>query len=451
MAGPTRELTHEPANRDKTTGACCEPELNWTPRFGGPHRGMRIRRHITEMGDALDHPAAEDRSVEMHYAHALFLTLNRGIPLIKKISLILVLAVGLIWAAASFLFNLWGKGASVDELTKSLKPAFTNAGIAQAQKDVTTVKGVVNELKGTTLPFLVKTLAPQDVPVVVAGAFPAVGVALGTNDPYGKPYADHRIYLDHAADYLSFVATSLKSQQGNFADAQAIPTKDIGTIGLAALFLALGVVILIVGWLLFSKPGLGRPLAILTAVLGVVVIVVTYVLNVPGKTQSVDDLTNAFRPVFTTSATPLSIATAQKYLDGVTAADAELRSTLLDRLSDLIQPKLTKDQIATTLTQVSPKVANALYGKDSVDTKVTPLVGILDRFDALAAKVKKGIPQFKDADNLPGIGWPTTSVQVLFVVPAILLILCGIGLALPGGKKVETSIQPVARGRAPAR
>lgn len=371
----------------------------------------------------------------------------------KKISLILVLAVGLIWAAASFLFNLWGKGQSVDHLTKSMKPAFTNASVAQAQKDVTTVKAVVKELKGTTLPFLVKTLAPQNVPVVVAGAFPAVGVALGTKDPYGKTYADHRIYLDHAADYLSFVATSLKSQQGNFADAQAIPTKDIGTIGLAALFLALGIVVLIVGGLLFAKPGLGRPLAALTAVLGVVTIVVTYVLNVPGKTQSVDNLTNAFRPVFTTSATPLSIATAQKYLDGVAAADAELRATLLDRLSDLIQPKLTKNQVAAALTSASPKVAKALFGKDSVNPKVTPLVGIVGRFDVLAAKVKKGISQFKDADNLPGIGWPTTTVQALLVIPAILLIGCGVALSLPGGKKVETSptsTQPAARGRAPA-
>ncbi|PZS20893.1 MAG: hypothetical protein DLM57_00060 [Pseudonocardiales bacterium] len=351
--------------------------------------------------------------------------------MIKKVSLAIVFVVGLTWVAATFIFNLWSKAPGVDGTTKVLRPAFSNAGVAQEQKDINAVNGVVTELKTVTIPFLATQLkvTPAAATTLLASKFPAVGVALGTTDTDGKPYADGKTYLEHAAGYLTTVVTTIKAQQPGFKSAESIPTKDIPTIGLTWLFLVLGIVVLLVAALVILKPGLGRVLAAVVVVVGIVVIAVTYVLDVPGKTQGVDNITNAFRPVYKSSG-PLSINTGAKYLAGVRAADVEIETKVVPALPGLLNVPLAT--VVTALQTNSPKVSAALLGQDPADRKISVLAGILGRFDALAAKVKQSSSDFKKTDGIPGLGWPTTIVQFLLVGPAVLLILAGLGLLLAG-------------------
>lgn len=357
--------------------------------------------------------------------------------MIKKASLTVVLLIGVIWVAATFIFNLWGKTKSVDNLTDGLRPAFSNSGIAQEQKDVAAVQDVVTELKTVTIPFLATQLktTPAAVTALLASKFPAVGTALGTTGPDGKKYADGKLYVDHAAAYLDTVVKTIKAEQGDYNNADTIVSKDISTVGLALLFLVLGIVVLIVGALIATRPGLGRPLAVLTAVLGIVVIVVTYVLKVPTKTQSVDDLTNAFRPVFAKSG-PLSIDTGARYLAGVRAADKQIETEVVPALPSLLG--LPQAAVVSALQANSPKVAGAFLGKDPANPSVSVFAGIVDRFDAVAKKVIDGRKDFKNTDSIPGLGWPTTTVQLLLVGPAILLILAGVGLLAAGGRRRVT-------------
>jgi hypothetical protein len=356
---------------------------------------------------------------------------------IKRASLTVVLLIGVIWVAATFIFNLWGKTKSVDKLTDSLRPAFSNSGIAQEQKDVTAVQGVVTELETVTIPFLATTLktTPAALTALLAAKYPAVGTALGTTGPDGKKYTDGKLYVDHAVAYLNTVVTTIKSQQKSFNNADTLVSKDISTVGIAWLFLILGIVVLIVGALIATRPGLTRPLAVLTAVLGVVVILVTYVLKVPTKTQSVDDLTNAFRPVFATSG-PLSIDTGAKYLAGVRAADNQIETQVIPALPGLLG--LPQATVVAALQANSPKVAAAFLGKDPANPKVSVFAGTVDRFDAIAMKVIVDREDFKNTDSIPGLGWPTTSVQLLLVGPAILLILAGLGLFVAGARRRPT-------------
>jgi hypothetical protein len=356
--------------------------------------------------------------------------------MIKRISLVVVFAIGVIWIAATFIFNLWGKTKAVDNLTDSLRPAFSNSGVAQEQKDVDSVNGVVTELKTVTIPFLATTLktTPAAVTTTLASTFPAVKTALGTTGPDGNPYPDNKTYLEHAAGYLTTVVTTIKSERGDYNKADTLVSKDISTVGLAWLFLILGVVVLVVGVLILARPGLGRPLAAVTALLGVVVIVVTYVLNVPVKTQGVDNLTNAFRPVFAKSG-PLSIDTGAKYLAGVRAADVELETKVIPALPGLLG--LPAPTVVSALKTNSPLVSDALLNKDPKDPNQSVLAGILTRFDVLAAKVEANRADFKKTDSIPGFGWPTTTVQLLLVGPAILLILAGVGLFLSSATRKE--------------
>ena len=360
-----------------------------------------------------------------------------GDLVIKKASLAVVLLIGVIWVAGTFIFNLWGKTKSVDKLTDGLRPAFRNSGIAQEEKDVAAVQGVVTELETVTIPFLATQLktTPAAVTALLAARFPALGTALSTTGPDGKPYADKKLFVDHAATYLETVVTTVKKERKDFNNADTLVSKDISTVGLAWLFLLLGIVVLIVGALIITKPGAGRPLAILTALLGVVVIVVTYVLKVPEKTQSVDDLTNAFRPVFAKSG-PLSIDTGAKYLAGVKAADKQIETEVIPALPK--QLGLPPAVVNAALLANSPKVANAFLGKDPLNAKISVFAGIVDRLDAIAAKVIAGRKDFRNTNSIPGLGWPTTTVQLLLVGPAILLILAGAALFVTGGRRTVT-------------
>jgi len=355
---------------------------------------------------------------------------------IRKASLTVILLVGVIWVAATFIFNLWTKTKSVDKATDGLRPAFTNSGIAQEQKDVAAVQGVVTELKTTTIPFLATQLktTPAAVTALLASKFPAVGTALSTNGPDGKPFADGKLFVDHAAGYLDTVVKTIKAEQKDFDNADTIVSKDISTVGLAFLFLILGIVVIVVGLLVATRPALTRPLGVLTVVVGIVVIVVTYVLKVPTKTQSVDSLTNAFRPVFAKSG-PLSIDTGAKYLAGVRAADKQIETEVVPALPALLG--LPQAAVVAALQSSSPKVAAAFLGKDPTNPKVSVFAGIVDRFDAVAKKVVDGRKDFKNTDSIPGLGWPTTIVQLLLVGPAILLILAGAGLAVAGGRRQD--------------
>lgn len=352
--------------------------------------------------------------------------------MIKRVSLGTIVAIGAVWVLATFVLGLWGKTAAADRLTGDLKPAFSNAGVHQERQDASTVGAFTTELQGTTIPFLAKQLdakqldaKPQEVVSLLASKYPAVGKLLGTKDNHGAPFADGHTYLQHASSYLDQVSATVKANQGNFDKASDIPAPFLPTKGVAVLFLLVGLAALALGGSAIANPALVPRIAAGTAVLGLVVIVVTFALGVPGKTQALDDLTGDFRPVFTGTG-ELSIAEGQQYLAAVRAAEVELQTKVLPALPGLLQT--TPDNVASALASNSPVVAKALLEKDSGNADLSVLAGIVSRFDTVAATVSDNVGDFRSTDRIPGLGWPARSVEWLLVVPAIALLLSALGL-----------------------
>jgi hypothetical protein len=349
---------------------------------------------------------------------------------IRKISLTTILVVGVVWVVATLLFNLWGKAPAADHLTNALQPAFTNSGIAQQQLDSKTVNAFVTDLNTTTVPLLA-TLTHQSnaqVGALLSKTFPDVGKLLSTNDNSGQPFADGQSYLSHAAGYIATIAATNQAQQHNFRNVRQIPIKGLNIVALAVLFVILGLVVLIIAGLFIWRPSLARPLGAALMALGLVVVAVTLFIDVPGKTQSVDSITNAFRPVFATTG-PLSINQGQDYLNAVSAADTTLETQLVPTLSTLL--KLPSATIVATLTKTSPVVSAALFAKDPANPNVSVLRGILNRWDGLAGIVVAQRSNFANADDLPGWGMSTTIVQFLLAGPALILVLAGAGFVVP--------------------
>jgi len=349
---------------------------------------------------------------------------------IRKISLTVVLVVGAVWFTATFLLNLWTKTNDADQLTSTLAPAFSDATIAQTQADSAAVNGVVKDLNTTTVPLLADLThqQPAQVVKVVGEAFPSFGRLLTTTDNHGQPYPDGKPYLEHAAGYIETVSTTLDAQQADFGPASNIPTKSLPTKDVAVLFAVLGLAMLGIGGAFIRKPDLARPLGATVAALGLVVVAVTFVIDVPGKTQSLDNVTNAFRPVFADSG-PLSIDEGQAYLDNVGAADQELEAKLVPTLSELL--KVPPATVKSVLADKDPVLAGALLGKAANNPRVSPLRDILDRWNGLAATVKGQRANFRGTDGIPGWGMPSTMVQFLLVGPALILVLCGIAWIVP--------------------
>ena len=350
--------------------------------------------------------------------------------MIRKISLTVVLVVGVVWFAATFLLNLWTKTHSADQLTAALKPAFSDATIAQTHADSKAVDAVVRDLNTTTVPLLANLThqKPAAVLKVVSQAFPSVGRLLTTTDNQGKPYTDGKTYLDHAAGYIATVSNTLDAEQHDFDQASQIPTKFLPTTAVAWLFALLGLIAIGLGSVFIWKPELARAVGAAIVALGLVVVVVTFLIDVPGKTQSLDNVTNTFRPVFATSG-PLSIDEGQAYLDAVGKADKTLETKLVPTLSSLL--KVPPATVTSVLTSKDPVLAGALFGKATDNPKVSPLRDILDRWNGLAAAVKSQRTNFSDTDAIPGWGMPSTMVQFLLVGPALILVLAAIGLLVP--------------------
>jgi hypothetical protein len=190
----------------------------------------------------------------------------------------------------------------------------------------------------------------------------------------------------------------------------------------------LGLVVLSIGGLFIWRPSIARPLGAALIAIGLVVVAVTLVIDVPGKTQSVDSITGAFRPVFATTGA-LSIDQGQDYLNAVSAADKTLETQLVPTLSSLL--KLPSATVVSTLTKTSPVVSAALFSKDPANPNLSVLGGIVSRWDGIAAIVVAQRSNFANVDDIPGWGMSTTMVQFLLVGPALLLVLAGLGWVVP--------------------
>lgn len=350
----------------------------------------------------------------------------------KRVSLYVVFVVGVVWVLATFVLGLWGKTAAADRLTGDLKPAFSTSGIKQSGADAATVDAFAAELNQKTIPFLADQLgmSQPELEAYLSKNFPAVGKLLGDKANDGSTFADQKSYLVHASNYLDQVTSAIRSNKSNFNDSSDIPSSWLPTKAVAWLFLALGIVTLALGAIALRDPNIGKRAASLTAVVGVVVIAVTFVLGLPGKTKSLDDLTNNFRPVFEGHGA-LSIGEGAGYLKAVRAADVELETKIVPALPGLL--KASPDTVAKALRSNSPVVAAALLEKDPANSKVSILGGILNRFDGLAATVSANGDDFSSTDDLPGLGLPASSVPWLLAGPALLLLLAGyVLLGAPG-------------------
>jgi hypothetical protein len=323
----------------------------------------------------------------------------------RKLALALVLMSGLFWLGSTFAFNYPAKTQAVDNLTNSFRPVFSNAGISQSQEGITTIDRFASQFQTQAVPALATELhvTPTQLVTALSQKYPAVGAGLHQL-PTSLPYFNHLV-------------AGLAAQQQNFHLADAIPTKNLPTTTVHWLFVILGVVAIamaLVGFLFRQR--LAQPMIAAAAVLGIVVIAVSLILSVPTKAKAVDQMTNAFRPVFTSQ----GASQARAYLTTVEAMDRQLTSQAVPGLAAMLH--VTPTQLATSLGKSFPAVGAGL----------TQLPQILTRFDVLVTLIEHNVTNFHLADSIPTKGTHTTMLEAQLAGPAGVLAVFGLlGLLVP--------------------
>ena len=237
----------------------------------------------------------------------------------RKLCMILVIVVGAFWLVGAFALDYPTKTQAVDDLTGSLRPLFTDSGLAQVQADVATATDFASDFQTQAVPALAQRLgvAPDELVTTVATNYPAVGAGLQQ--------------LPEILRYFDGVQRTMAAQQANFAQADAIPTQDLPNTTVHWLFVALGVSAIALGTVGLATRG--RVLPSVTAGLGVAVVATTLLLSVPAKTTAVDDLTAAFRPVFSEQ----GAAQARGYLGTLEAMQQQLTTEALPGVAAMLR------------------------------------------------------------------------------------------------------------------
>jgi hypothetical protein len=319
--------------------------------------------------------------------------------MIRKVSLTLVVAVGVFWLASTLVLGYSKKTQAVDNLTNSFRPAFTNASLAQGDADIKVATNFAQQFQTQAVPALAKqlSLTPEQFVHAVGTQYPAVGNGINQ--------------LPQILTYFDTVQRTMSAQQPNFHKADAIPTKSLPNTTVHWMFVILGISALAAGGAGFVLRR--RIVAVLAGVLGVGVIATTLVLSVPAKTHAVDNMTAAFRPIFTTQSTEQ----ARGYIATLRAMDTQLTTEALPGLAGML--KATPQQFTASLASIYPEIATGLQ----------EMPAILGRIDALIAAVSDNIDNFALADAIPTRTLSATGVEWQLAIPAAVLIVAAAGLA----------------------
>lgn len=327
----------------------------------------------------------------------------------RRIAGVVGLVVGLFLVISPFALDYPAKTQGVDDLTDRFRSTFRDDGLARIRSDMDEVNAFVTEFEQKAAPAIAQALTDAGVlksadefGPFVGENFPAVAAGLSQFD-------------DPILPYFNTVVDGLEANQHDFERADAIPSSWLPATSVHWILVILGLVaIAISGWCLL---GGGRIATASIGALGVAIIIVALVLQVPGKSKSVDNLTDDFRSVFSSQGAALT----RDRFEVIKATGAELQGKMVPALADAL--KMTPEQLGRFLGGRFPAVAKGLGDLD----------GIVERFEGLVANVETSTEAFARADSIPTAGRATVWFPWHLLAPGIVLALAG-GLGLTLGR-----------------
>jgi len=230
----------------------------------------------------------------------------------------LVAIAGLVFIVVTFSQNLFAVGSDFEELITDFRPALQDEVIDQYRADIAGLAAVSDEFQTAVLPGLAQALglSPEELGGLLATQFPAVNSGL--------------ILLPEAVPTFAGLIDTLADQQDNFDSADQMPTKKFVAQTVPWGFVFIGLVALGFGVFMLLKGT--RIAAILAVGLGVLIVIGSFVLSLPGKSADIDNLNGALQPVYTVE----TVEGARGALDVIGAMGDEMGTAMMPGLGQML-------------------------------------------------------------------------------------------------------------------
>jgi methylphosphotriester-DNA--protein-cysteine methyltransferase len=284
-------------------------------------------------------------------------TLRLGWP--RKVAAGLMVLIGGAFVIVTLLANLFHVGPAFDRLTDGFRPIMTHQAISAAQQQVNGLSAAGTEIQTKMLPALAQQLhmTPTQVQQMMAQQYPDVAKGLAQVQPISKSFTG--------------LLNNLDQTQPLFVSADAIPTKDIPATSVPWALLAVGVVSLGLGVLVWFSPRLGTPIVV--TLMGAALIALPLSMNMVHKASNADQMNANLKPVYNQAL----IDNASGALQTLGAMGTQLQQEMLPQLA--AQLHMTPTQLQHMLQTSFPNTAGALATLPKAMANFRNMVGQFDK------------------------------------------------------------------------
>lgn len=340
--------------------------------------------------------------------------------LVQRIALGAMVVIGAFMIVLPLATNLPGKSAASGDMMTAFRPQMSDAALAQGQADQRTMAAMGLQLNTAMLPALAGQMhmTSDQMSAYIASNFPAVG----------KGSAQFSAILTNFGN----LQATMQAQQANYQQADRIPTDFLPPSSMIWLFVLPGATLVLVGLFGLLRPRLARPMLAVAGAVGLIVVSGVLAGSMYSKASSADQMTTAFKPVFSTQ----SAQQARADTNTVKAMATELTQKALPGLVTALH--MTSAQMSGLMTQQFPAVA----------TGVSQLPQIVQRMDAATSLIEGNVDNFNQSASIPWSPGSMVTMVWLMVIPALLAIVFAAGgLLLAGsGPAAQVAVPRAADG-----
>jgi hypothetical protein len=275
----------------------------------------------------------------------------------RKVVAVLVIAIGAVMIVMTAANNLFKVGPSFENLMGDFRPHLTTSSIATSRSDLAGLSAAGTELQTKMMPAMAQQLGmtPAQFSAYVAQNYPQVSAGMTS--------------LPQIVTTFDGVVTTLDQNRPLFRSADSIPTESVPATTLPWMLAAVGLVLMLAGGLLWTRPRMGATVAV---VLGALMVAAPLALSLPQKASDADQLNSNLKPVYTSAL----IAQSQTALATVSGMGTQLQGEMLPALA--AQLNMTPTQLQQFLGQSFPATAAALANLPAAMPRFQNMVATFD-------------------------------------------------------------------------
>lgn len=312
-----------------------------------------------------------------------------SVSLPRKIAGGLVMLVGIVFIVVTATNNLFSVGPAFEEMITDFRPLLAEESLNAARADIAVLAAAGQEFQTAVAPGMAEALgmSPEDFAGMVQTQYPAVAQGMQA--------------LPEITTTFSGLVDTLDSQRALFESADAIPTNDLPATTVPWIITISGLLAIVVGILLFMP---GRTWGIVALVLGAVLLISTFALNLPQKAADADQLNENLTPIYT-----------QELIDGATASLA-----VVGAMGEEMQTKMLPDLAAQL--GMSPDELNQFLGANFPATAAAmqSMPESLPRFEAFVGVFAENLDNYETIQPVA-----FTPIIWMMVIGGVLILLAG--------------------------